>query len=228
MGIVGRLSPVKDHRTFLRAAVRISTESPDATFVVAGDGPERAALQLEARALLGDRIRFLGWVNDIPTLYAACDVVALTSRTEGTPVALIEAAAAGIPVVATDVGGVAEVVRDGSTGYTVPAGDDAAVAAAILSLLQDPVRARDMGEAGAAHVRGRFSRERMADDLRRALYGVARKVGRRRHPQQQQQQTDPDDRDAGSQRQHHPLRLPVGHQGEGRTHRLGTRDDHPR
>ena len=169
VGIVGRLSPVKDHATFLRAAVRISVASPDTTFVVAGDGPDRAALQLEARALLGDRIRFLGWVNDIPTLYAACDVVALTSRTEGTPVALIEAAAAGIPVVATDVGGVAEVVRDGSTGCTVPAGDDVAVAAAILSLLQDPARARDMGEAGAAHVRSRFSRERMADDLG-ALY----------------------------------------------------------
>ena len=169
VGIVGRLSPVKDHRTFLRAAVRISIAYPETTFVVAGDGPDRAALELEARALLGERIRFLGWVNDIATLYAACDVVALTSRTEGTPVALIEAAAAGKPVVATDVGGVSEVVRDGSTGYTVPAGDDVAVTAAVVSLLKDPDRARDMGDAGAAHVRSRFSRVRMADDLT-ALY----------------------------------------------------------
>jgi glycosyltransferase involved in cell wall biosynthesis len=170
VGIVGRLAPVKDHRTFLRAAVQISTEYPDATFVVAGDGPDRAALHDEARAVLGDRVRFLGWVNDLPSLYAACDVVTLTSRMEGTPVALIEAAAAGRPVVATDVGGVAEVVRDGSTGFTVPAGDDAAVAAAVLSLLRDPDRARAMGEAGAAHVRARFSRDRMANDLT-ALYG---------------------------------------------------------
>ena len=137
--------------------------------MVAGDGEDREALQAEARASLGDRVRFLGWVNDLPSLYAACDVVTLTSKTEGTPVALIEAAAAGKPVVATDVGGVAEVVRDGLTGHTVPAGDDAAMAAAVLSLLRDPVRARAMGDAGATHVRVRFSRDRMAAELT-ALY----------------------------------------------------------
>jgi glycosyltransferase involved in cell wall biosynthesis len=170
VGIAGRLSPVKDHATFLRAAIRIATECPDTTFVVAGDGEVRSALQEEARAALGDRVRFLGWVNDLPSLYAACDVLTLTSKTEGTPVALIEAGAAARPVVATDVGDVGAVVRNGVTGLTVSPGDDAAVAAAVLSLLRDPARARSMGDAASAHVRARFSRDRMADDLT-ALYG---------------------------------------------------------
>ena len=171
VGIVGRLVPVKDHATFLRAAARIAAACPEATFLVAGDGEDRAALEAEARRTLGDRVRFLGWVNDLPSLYAACDVVVLTSKTEGTPVALIEAAAAGRPVVATAVGGVTDVVIDGETGHTVRAGDDAAMAAAVLSLLGDPVRARAMGDAGATHVRTRFSRERMAEELT-ALYSV--------------------------------------------------------
>jgi len=169
VGIVGRLAPVKDHRTFLRAAARIAAARPDATFVIAGDGEERAALQDEARAALGDRVRFLGWVNDLPALYAACDVVTLTSKTEGTPVALIEAAAAARPVVTTQVGGVAEIVSDGVTGFTVPTGDDAAIAHAVLGLLEDPDRARVMGDAAAEHVRTRFTRDRMASDLT-ALY----------------------------------------------------------
>jgi glycosyltransferase involved in cell wall biosynthesis len=169
VGIAGRLAAVKDHPTFLRAAARIVEERPDAVFLIAGDGEDRAALEDLASGTLGDRARFLGWVNDLPTLYAACDVVALSSRAEGTPVALIEAAASGRPTVATEVGGVRGVVVDGETGRTVPPGDDAAMASAILWLLDEPERARAMGEAGAAHVRDRFSRRRMADDLT-ALY----------------------------------------------------------
>jgi glycosyltransferase involved in cell wall biosynthesis len=180
VGIVGRLAPVKDHRTFLRAASRIAERRPDALFLVAGDGEDRAALEDEARQTLGDRVRFLGWVNDLPTLYAACDVVALTSRAEGTPVALIEAAAARRPAVATRVGGVPAVVLDGVTGRTVNAGDDVAVADALMSLLDDPDLARAMGESGADHVRARFSRQRMADDLTelyRDLLGISTGTG---------------------------------------------------
>ena len=106
VGCVGRLVPVKDHDTLFRAARRVLAARPDATFVLAGDGELRDRLQREAIELLGDRVRFLGWVHDLPALYAAFDVVVLTSKLEGTPVALIEAAAAGRPVVATNVGGV--------------------------------------------------------------------------------------------------------------------------
>ncbi len=170
IGVVGRLAPVKDHRTFLEAAVRVAAERPDTTVVVAGDGELRDSLEARARSMLGDRVRFLGWVQDLPALYGAIDVVALTSRSEGTPVALIEAAASGTPVVATGVGGVPEVVRDRRTGLLVPPGDPVAVAAQLLTLLEDPEGARRMGEEGADWVRDRFSQERLADDLT-GLYG---------------------------------------------------------
>jgi glycosyltransferase involved in cell wall biosynthesis len=174
--IVGRLVPIKDHVTFLDAAARVARERSDVTFVIAGDGELRSELEVRARRLLGDRCRFLGWVMDLPALYAALDVVALTSRNEGTPVALIEAGAAGRPAVATRVGGVADVVRDGKTGLLVPPGDPHAVAAGISALLDDPDRARKLGEAARREVSGRFTIERLADDLA-DLYGelLARK-----------------------------------------------------
>ena len=167
IGVVGRLAPVKDHRTFLEAAARVVADRPDTTVVVAGDGQLRGSLEAEARDMLGDRVRFLGWVQDLPALYGAIDVVALTSRSEGTPVALIEAAASGTPVVATGVGGVPDVVRDRETGLLVPPRDPVAVAAQLVTLLEDPQGARRMGEEGARWVRDRFSQERQADDLTR-------------------------------------------------------------
>jgi glycosyltransferase involved in cell wall biosynthesis len=169
VGCVGRLVPVKDHETFFEAARRVLQARPDATFVLAGDGESRDRLQRVATEMLGDRVRFLGWVGDLPSLYAAFDVVALTSKLEGTPVALIEAAAAGKPVVATNVGGVSEVVRHGNTGLLVPPKDPVAVATNVLTLLDDPQGAARMGEEGAEWVRDRFSDQRLADDLT-ALY----------------------------------------------------------
>jgi glycosyltransferase involved in cell wall biosynthesis len=165
IGVVGRLAPIKDHHTFLEAAARVVTERPDSTIVIAGDGPLRSGLEREARSMLGDRVRFLGWVEDLPVLYGALDVVALTSRLEGTPMALIEAAASGTPAVATAVGGVPEVVRDGRTGLLVPPRDPVAVAAQLLTLVDDPEGARRMGEEGARWVSDRFSERRLADDL---------------------------------------------------------------
>jgi len=168
VGCVGRLVAVKDHATLLDAFTRLVERQPDAVLLIAGDGDLDGSLRQRARHL-GDRVRFLGWVNDLPTLYAAIDVLALTSRMEGTPVAAIEAAAAGVPAVATRVGGVPSVVLDDHTGLLVPAGDAPAVADALASLFGDPGQRRGMGQAAAAHVRGRFSRERLADDLD-ALY----------------------------------------------------------
>ena len=165
VGCVGRLVPVKDHETFFEAARRVLQARPDATFVLAGDGESRDRLQRVATEILGDRVKFLGWIHDLPALYAAFDVVALTSKLEGTPVALIEAAAAGKPVVATNVGGVSEVVRDGNTGLLVPPRDPVGVAANVLTLLDDPQGAARMGEEGADWVRDRFSDQRLADDL---------------------------------------------------------------
>ena len=128
-------------------------------------GSLRTDLERTSRAALGDRVVFTGWVHDLPRLYAALDVVALTSRNEGTPVALIEAAAAGRPVVATRVGGVADVVRDGVTGALVDAGDAAGIARELLKVLADAGLARARGDAARAHVRDRFSAERLEDDI---------------------------------------------------------------
>src|SRR5206468_10770541 len=125
VGIVGRLVPIKDHDTFLRAAATVARARDDVTFAIVGDGELRADLERSARTALGERVVFTGGVQDLPTLNASLDAVALTSRNEGTPVALIEAGAAGKPVVATRVGGVADVVRDGETGSLVRAGDAA-------------------------------------------------------------------------------------------------------
>ena len=179
VGCVGRLVAIKDHDTFFRAAARVATAVPDATFVLAGDGELRERLQAEATALLGDRVRFLGWVDDLPSLYSAFDVVALTSRLEGTPVSLIEASAAGKPVVATNVGGVGDVVRDGNTGLLVPPRDPIAVAADVLDPPPGP-RGR------AAH--GRGGRSLGGDPLlagspaRRRPHGAVRRAaGSRRH-----------------------------------------------
>src|SRR5207245_2820341 len=111
VGIVGRLAAIKDHPTFLAMAASVAHRHPEAHFVVAGDGALRPAMESSAKEMLGDRVHFLGWATDLPALYGALDVVVLTSRNEGTPVALIEAAAAGRPVVATAVGGVPAVVK---------------------------------------------------------------------------------------------------------------------
>ena len=179
VGCVGRLVPIRDHEVLLQAAARLLRERPDVTFVLAGDGEMRPQLRTRARELMGDRCVFLGWVHDLPTFYAAVDVVALTSKLEGTPIPLIEAAAAGKPVVATRGGSVREVVRDGETGLLVAPRDPSALAASLLTLLEDPEGARRMGEEGTGWVQGRFSATRLADQLTE-LYTelLARKRGR--------------------------------------------------
>jgi glycosyltransferase involved in cell wall biosynthesis len=108
-------------------------------------------------------VRFLGPRDDMPDLMAACDVVVLPSRAEALPTALMEAAAAGRPVVATRVGGVPEVVEDGRTGLLVPAGDPHALARALASVLADPVRAAALGDAARALARQRFGIDRQVE-----------------------------------------------------------------
>jgi glycosyltransferase involved in cell wall biosynthesis len=169
VGIVGRLVSIKAVEVFLDAMARVCAERDDVHVVVAGDGDLRVGLEAMAARLLPGRVTFLGWVSDLPTLYAALDLVVLTSRNEGTPFSLIEAGASATPVVATRVGGVADVVVDGVTGDLVASGDVAGVAAAITRLVDEPARGAAYGLAARAHVRERFSAERLLRDLT-ALY----------------------------------------------------------
>jgi glycosyltransferase involved in cell wall biosynthesis len=175
VGIVARLVHIKAHEVFLRAAGRVAREVPGCRFVLVGDGERRAELEALAAALgLADRVYFLGWRGDMQHVYADLDVVALTSRNEGSPVALIEAMAAGRPVVATRVGGVGDVVEDGVTGYLAPAGNATAVADAIVDLLSDPKRRQIMGEAGRERVVPRFTATRLLTDLDRLYADLLR------------------------------------------------------
>jgi glycosyltransferase involved in cell wall biosynthesis len=143
---------------------------PRCVFVIVGDGELRPALERRASELgLDGRVRFLGWRGDLDTVYAASDLFVLTSRNEGTPVALIEAMAAGLASVSTDVGGVRDVVADAEVGVLVPFGDVDALAAAVLALAEAPARRSGMGRAARASVRDRFHAARLVADIR-ALY----------------------------------------------------------
>jgi glycosyltransferase involved in cell wall biosynthesis len=162
VGCVARLSPVKDHRTLLQAFAIFRAARPDAHLTLVGSGAELD--DLVARAAepdLAGAVTFAGERGEVGPLYAAFDVHALASRSEGISLTLLEAAAAGLPNVATRVGGNAEVVADGVTGILVPPADPVALAAALGAVAARPDRAA-LGAAGRARVEQRFSAERMA------------------------------------------------------------------
>lgn len=149
VGIVGRLVPIKGHEIFLQAARSVAEKLPSCRFLVVGDGPERSELQGMAEALgISSKVLFLGWRRDLDRIYADLDLCTLSSYNEGTPVSIIEAMAAGVPVVATQVGGVKDLVTHHETGLLVPPGDSQALASAIVTLLNDPEGAQRMARAG--------------------------------------------------------------------------------
>lgn len=173
IGIIGRLVPVKNHRMFLDAVKRLSVYSDNSVnanykFLIIGDGEERRRLEEYAKTLgLDGNVIFCGWWEDMVEVYSDLDIVALTSLNEGTPLTLIEALAAGRPVVATNVGGVADVVRDGVNGYLVPSGDVESFSQRLADLLRDSQKRRDFGLKGREIVRAKFSKERLIEDIKR-------------------------------------------------------------
>ena len=167
---VGRLTAIKQHRLFLETARRLAGRDPGAVFLIAGDGELRSDLEDLARQFgIADRVRFLGWRRDLATIYAATDVFLLTSRNEGTPVALIESLAAGVPGVSTDVGGVGDVIDSEAVGLLAPFGDAKALAQHVATLLADPERRRAMGARGRDAVAARYHVDRLVNDIE-ALY----------------------------------------------------------
>jgi len=159
---VGRLSPQKDPGTLLRALA--TARLAPWVLLVSGDGELRAELEAQAEGLgLLGRVRFLGIRSDVPELLAASDVFVLPSRYEGHPLSAMEAMAAGRPVIATAVGGVPEVVRDGVTGLLVPPGDAVALAGAIGRLGRDEGLRQEMGRRGGLLAAEAFDVSRMAE-----------------------------------------------------------------
>jgi glycosyltransferase involved in cell wall biosynthesis len=163
--LVARLVPIKRVDRFLRVA-RLLAERPRARFVVVGDGELRDELTASADArALGDRVRWAGFRRDMPDVCFASDVVMLTSDNEGTPVSLIEAQAARVPVVGTAVGGVPSAVRDGETGVLAPPDDDRALAAAAAAILDDRALAARMARSGREHAARAFALQRLVKDV---------------------------------------------------------------
>jgi glycosyltransferase involved in cell wall biosynthesis len=168
VGWIGRMTGVKRTDDVLLAVRRLHEQGVDAVLCMVGDGPDRDAVERRAHDLgIVRDCLFLGYQNEVAPYYAAFDALILPSANEGTPVSAIEALAGGRPVVATRVGGVPDVVRDGVDGFLVEPGDVDAMASRLAELASDPALRRRMGEAGRASVHERYSVERLLDDVDR-------------------------------------------------------------
>ncbi len=168
VGAVGRLEPVKGFTYFIAAARKVAERVPNVRFIVAGQGSLEDDLRNQANGL-GDRFQFLGLRNDIPELMAAMDMLVVPSLNEGMGRVILEAAAAATPAVASDVGGIPEVIADSETGLLVPAQSPEALAEAVEQLAAEPERLVRMGEAAQKAVDPAFGIEKMVMRIE-ALY----------------------------------------------------------
>jgi len=168
IGTVGRLVPIKNIPLLLEAVALARKQGGDFRLVIVGGGELRDELEERARELgLGEVAVFAGWQTSLVEVYADLDLLVLSSNNEGTPISLIEAMAAGCPVVATRVGGVADLVTDGVTGRVVPAGDPAQLSEAILAVFREPGVTQRAAELAQQHVLERHEgRARNADVAR--------------------------------------------------------------
>ncbi len=162
---VGRFEPAKDYPTMLAAFARVLARRPDSVLLLVGRGSLQQETEELARSLgLGDQVRFLGVRGDIPELMSAADGYILSSAWEGMPIVLLEAGAAGIPIVATAVGGTGEVVLDGETGFLAPPRDPAALGDAMLRLASlSPEERRRLGLRGRGHIEAHYALPRIVD-----------------------------------------------------------------
>jgi glycosyltransferase involved in cell wall biosynthesis len=177
LGWFGRMTAVKRTDDLLATLAELRERGIDAVLLLVGDGDDRERLEQRAHDLgLARSCLFLGYQEDVAGWYAVCDAVVLTSASEGTPVTIIEALAAGRPVVATSVGGVPDVVDQGETGFLVQPGDTVAMADRLATLARDPELRARMGGSGRERVLRRYAVERLVDDvdvLYRELLGTA-------------------------------------------------------
>jgi glycosyltransferase involved in cell wall biosynthesis len=166
IGVVGNLRAQKAHHVLVRAAALLVPEWPTLQVLVVGDGPERAHVEQLVRELaLEPSVRFLGYRDDVPDVLAAMDIAVCSSDFEGSPAAMLEYMEAALPVVATAVGGVPDLIDQGVHGLLVPPGDPNALAGALGELLRDPQRAQAMGGRGQERRRAEFNFDTMINRL---------------------------------------------------------------
>jgi glycosyltransferase involved in cell wall biosynthesis len=176
---VGRFEVAKDYPNMLRAFADVRAREPQAVLVIVGQG----SLQAETEALtaelgLREAVRFLGARDDVPAVMSAADGYVMSSAWEGMPMVLLEAAAAGLPIIATAVGGNGEVVRDGESGFLVPARDSEVLRAGMLRLMALPEeQRRAMGERGREHVRANYGLQRVAERWERVYWDALARKG---------------------------------------------------
>jgi glycosyltransferase involved in cell wall biosynthesis len=177
-GAVSRLDPVKDHPTMLRAFKSAVDRCARCMLLVVGDGPERATIErLIAELGLGQTVRLEGFRSDIPTYLVSLDVFLQPSTEEGLSLTILEAAATGVPIVASRVGGTPEIIESGKTGTLVPAGDVAALARALGGFIEDPEPFREMARRAREDVARRFSLEGTAAGYEALYRSVLRERG---------------------------------------------------
>lgn len=170
IGTIGRLSPEKGHAILLTAAREIVAGEENARFLIVGDGPLREGLEQESRRLgLGDKVVFGGVQKDMPKIYAAIDLLAMPSLAEGLPMTLLEAMAARVPAVLTEVGGIPDVISNGESGLLIPSGDAWALTEAILKLIGSSSLRQRLAEGAYKTVSQNYSTPRMAAEYR-AVY----------------------------------------------------------
>jgi glycosyltransferase involved in cell wall biosynthesis len=173
VGWVGRLSHEKGPDLLLSAVATMQSEFPDARFILVGEGPDRLELERSIGLLgLGGMVELQGQRTDMPSVYASCDLMVSSSRREGLPMAILEGMASGLPWVATSVGDVPTVVRDGQTGVLVPPENVEILANSMARMMRNPEERVRMGLAARHLIEAEFSAERMADEYLRVYSGA--------------------------------------------------------
>jgi glycosyltransferase involved in cell wall biosynthesis len=177
VGLIGRLSVEKGVDIFLHAAAHVLVELPSTKFVVVGEGPDRDKLESLIDDLkLRQSVSMLGRRDDMPSVYASLDIMVSASRQEGLPMAILEGMASSLPIIATPVGDVPAMVRDGHTGVIVPPENAALLASAIVTLLRNPAQRERLGVAARKLIEDEFSADRMTADYLR-VYAKAASQG---------------------------------------------------
>ncbi len=181
IGIIGRLAPIKNHDFFFDVIENVLQRTPKKIRVfVVGDGTEREYLEKRAAVInnqYNNTVVFTSWVKDIGKFNSAMDIICLTSKNEGTPVSLIEAQAANIPVISTNVGGVRDVVSEGVTGYIVEPGDQKTFENRLLELIEDEKKRQTMSQNGWNFVRDKFHYTRLVKNMEVLYLDLLKKKG---------------------------------------------------